>query len=901
MKLRSSCKAFGIHSFFCLVIALVVTSSVSNNAVAQLQKAPSPGDIVKYEDIHDGLTYGLVIELSRASMVLEKIGRRGKLDKRTVPFTTVWEFVDKVNKKAEKKLRKWKSQDGKFEIEASFVAIEDDKVRLKKANGKTIAVPLSKLSKRDQETAEAKARGEGVDNPFAVEEADDLPEGVRILVERRNELMVDQKRHNFLAKRNPNLMVGDIIKYEQFPEGVAFGIVIGLNAFNGTVETVGRSGDLKSERMTGHARWWFYDRTVAPLKLRTWSSANKKFKIKARLVGMESGNKVVLEKEDGKSLTVPLSKLRESDATYAARYRSRFSGKQDEALAAQREEYGEDLQILLARRLDLIDQFVANNVAARDVAKMKSISLNTRAINVSSEQLKPVSLNDNPFSLAFSVPAGLHPQVDRVCYSPQSGHVALIVYSPFSGDPTLVVTNIESDTVITNENSEQIGDEGEVLSMSPSGRRILVYSENSMRNQQLELWSHEDETLKQVSVVPYDSFWSPRAHLFSDDSGFVINDKGDLVFFDLEDRIKPTHIVHGGRLHGRSRVQVTDDGKHVFYFGPGSASLHVIDVESKKCVGGLALGKNASQSSANVNADGKTATRVERERLTVYDLATGKPVAQHDLPMSVGVSSTFTDRFPLLGPTLVETLHGTIYDLELEVEIGSIARGGAHGTQNFSNSTRIKGEVDFTRSSARGGFGGMMVGARGGRHFQRDRESKKPALVNVDYERLDVEEIEAFAKTLSVDDIIEFGPGDSLQLDFDIGDSSVERQLEDLIDEVMEEGDIRVVRKSDFVLTFKYSEGRSQTERYNIVGGAKPRTRNVTLTPKTCSAKLSYQGQVIWSRSQSASLKGVWSEDRLNEIVKTARSLSARKLLDFRYPNELRVLSPDLKRKFEWR
>ncbi|MFP6613292.1 MAG: leucine-rich repeat domain-containing protein [Pirellulales bacterium] len=47
--------------------------------------------------------------------------------------------------------RKWTSSDGKFSVEAELVEAKDGNVRLKRQDGKVITVPVSKLSKADQD------------------------------------------------------------------------------------------------------------------------------------------------------------------------------------------------------------------------------------------------------------------------------------------------------------------------------------------------------------------------------------------------------------------------------------------------------------------------------------------------------------------------------------------------------------------------------------------------------------------------------------------------------------------------------------------------------------------------------------------------------------------------------
>ncbi|MEK6248279.1 MAG: SHD1 domain-containing protein [Planctomycetales bacterium] len=43
-------------------------------------------------------------------------------------------------------VRTWTSADGRFQIQAEFLKIEDDKVDLRKSNGSVISIPLAKLS-----------------------------------------------------------------------------------------------------------------------------------------------------------------------------------------------------------------------------------------------------------------------------------------------------------------------------------------------------------------------------------------------------------------------------------------------------------------------------------------------------------------------------------------------------------------------------------------------------------------------------------------------------------------------------------------------------------------------------------------------------------------------------------
>jgi hypothetical protein len=63
-------------------------------------------------------------------------------------------------------LRIWTDITGEHTINARFMEIKDGKVRLKKSDGKTVAIPLEKLSEDDQKLAKQLADGKSGDSPF---------------------------------------------------------------------------------------------------------------------------------------------------------------------------------------------------------------------------------------------------------------------------------------------------------------------------------------------------------------------------------------------------------------------------------------------------------------------------------------------------------------------------------------------------------------------------------------------------------------------------------------------------------------------------------------------------------------------------------------------------------------
>jgi hypothetical protein len=70
-----------------------------------------------------------------------------------------------AEKPGEPKMRTWQDASGKFDVEATLVGVKDDKVTLKKKDGKQITLPVSKLSDEDQEYLKAQSKPKEV-NPF---------------------------------------------------------------------------------------------------------------------------------------------------------------------------------------------------------------------------------------------------------------------------------------------------------------------------------------------------------------------------------------------------------------------------------------------------------------------------------------------------------------------------------------------------------------------------------------------------------------------------------------------------------------------------------------------------------------------------------------------------------------
>lgn len=732
-----------------------------------------------------------------------------------------------------------------------------------------------------------------------------------VLIERRDELMKTFNRHQRLAKLGPNPVVGDIVEYTDFHEGLTYGVVTQLGRTM-QVESV-KNGELEAETFNSLKDWTYFDRPMdgESTKTRTWSSPNGTFSIDAKLVSAD-GDDLKLKKDDGKSLKVSLDKLSPADQKYVDRMRDKLGKTDTSSVKDRRAEYGGDLQMLLGRRAELVKREGANRVAAKAANRMKSISLKMSALKMSPEQLKPLGINQSPSSASASIQAPKQARIRSVCHAAKTNVVAFTAVNPFKGQPTLGVINLDNSDAVTNIDSDSVGSDASVVAISPSGEKLIVFS-GEKKDKSLELWTHLDGKLTKASVISYDSFHVPSAHMFNEKRGVVMNTIGELVFFDVLEQLVPTHRIPIPRRAQFNSFEVTNDQKSIVYFDSSRPGISVIDVATGKSLGGLAFeaaSDTMRPSSVQLNPDGKTIAFLHNNKLVTYSLENGDPVAEHDVPNPTAMSMMGQRKaFQFLSPDLMLVFGGKLIDSRHGIEIGSVDSRYQTGERRYGNATRVIGELDDSGGGGAGGFGRRGSGGFGGRGFGGAGAGGRPpkgtqyvtASANISLQRLPVEEIVRYADSITEDDIVDFGDGDSVELVFDIGDQrGLEDRIRNTIEATFAANNVKVVDKSDYILKFVYKVGEPQTETYNIIGGMTPRTRTATVTPKTCSAVLTFEGQKIWSQGASGSLGNPWSESDLDNNISNTNSINANMLVDFSYPNRLRVVDPRKKRRFSW-
>lgn len=140
-------------SFFALGLVLLVT--VASWAVDPATGSLQPGDKVEVKWAGEPVTAEFV-EYTANGWIRVKFLREGVAVTPVLPPQDVRVLEDGANraeKKSKRPLRTWTDKTGKFKTKARFVELDGDALTLETDEGKTLSIPLEKLSEADQAVA----------------------------------------------------------------------------------------------------------------------------------------------------------------------------------------------------------------------------------------------------------------------------------------------------------------------------------------------------------------------------------------------------------------------------------------------------------------------------------------------------------------------------------------------------------------------------------------------------------------------------------------------------------------------------------------------------------------------------------------------------------------------------
>ena len=676
----------------------------------------------------------------------------------------------------------------------------------------------------------------------------------------RDEYFERHKRHDLLAKSNPEPAVGDILLVKE-ALGLELGIVSSNEKSKLRVQFI-EDGELdpRPDSVSSYDKWWFVDRPTPTIEFRVWKSAKKTFEMEGKWVGVE-GTDIVLEKSDGDTINVPLKKLSKADNVYVARNLDKLKRLDDPKSAGKH--LGPYKKLFLARRMELLKSKNKGQVAAKDIANTSKISFNDNRLDLADRSLAPRELEMSPFNVSTSIQVPADSDLaSQIAVAAETGLVGFSVHSRKKNVSALGVVNTKTGNAYTQPTEGKVS----VISISPDGKRLLVYGKPSVDSGQLEVWSFENNELKQESTVPSEEILF--GHLFDSDHG-VVAGENEIFFFDIKERIKPSRIVTSERDF--AKVELSNDQKSLLCFpASGPCKMHVLDIAKKSCLGSVEFGELKSirrrQSEGfQVDLDGKTIwVQTSKKTFAEFDLQTGKQIRVVDAKTAVS-SFTLKSDFPVLGPNLFQAwdrFSNRIYDAKNDVFLGSISDGigpriSGMRLKRLSRSSRVFLTLERAKSGQR------TKGSDFGRLETRELVAKRQSI--------DVEKINAAAAKFTPEYLIEFTKGVEVELALDLGDAGAETQLTAKLKSHFAAHGIKVVPESDFRLKVTYV---AKARGYDPRG---LRKKNI----KELGAFLHHDGQQIWGTAQRELLES--SPDRFN-------ALTARSALNFNYPADIRTI-----------
>ena len=872
-------------SFAYIQFLLICETNARNLAPVQEEIIVAEGDIIEFGE-YDFI--GLVMEVKPNSLVVKSYGHNDHLWQSDIRPSNVSKVLDSLTKRKTKEreressFREWESGNGKFKLNAAFEGVEAGDVRLKKENGESILVPLGKLSAKDQQYVQKHKAA----SLLEIGPRKQLPPKALLLKTLRDETNERELRHRLLSKESSDPEVGDILLYRDsgFNKKLTHGIVSSLD-LNFVYLKIIEDGKIKNEihNFLLAGNWWFVDRsnvTLAPPSRRNWKSPDGSFGVKGKLVEVD-GSDVVLEKLDGTTVSIPLLKLRKTDRQYVEVNQDLLSLFKHRK--SKHDHLGPNADLLLNHRAELLKLECVDSVAGKvgeakeiaktkelarskaiasvtDTTKTKRIVLNNRPLDLTRLNLKPWQRNAKPFSVKATI------QVPRDTRMAEdfafAEKVGLIAFSLNADDYEESILGV-MDTKTGKLHTEKMPANGTVFSISADGRRILVLGRIGWSDYQLEVWSFQNNKLLPESEMPCEQF--SEGHLLDNERGYVVGRDGSLLFFDIGDRIEPTHAVASANRF--EKVVLSNDKESLLCFGDDGRKMHVIDTNSKTCIGGVAFEVDSTlQFDANnvhVRFDGKSAVLQARwtDEFLVFDLESGKQidVFTHKTPYDSRLS--MKNGFPMLGGNLFHADNQAIFDVKLDVAVGNISgRLGGDNIKRLSRSSRIYS------------------------YFGRNRAREDE--IHFRSESIDLAKINAAAAAITPLDIIEFGEGAELELSLRLSDEKVKEELKSKLETLLGENGIKIVPKSDFKLTVTYSESRQGLNNFLRRNSARRKTI------KQAGSYLRYKGEHIWGVSRRETLAA--SPEKFNEM-------SARSILDFNYPIHIRKVTKSKMIADEWK
>lgn len=420
-------------------------------------------------------------------------------------------------------------------------------------------------------------------------------------------------------------------------------------------------------------------------KLRTWSDKSGKFSVKARFVELKD-DKVTLEREDGKKVTLSIDKLNDADRKVA----------EELAAAAEDNPFEPADENPFEATDEPADDATGDKppagesslkLADADWSQVESIVIGepgrwSLAPDAAPEIEKPAS--NKPIILYSAVKSkgseiGPFENVDGLLFDRAHGQACVSIVNGHPGKPTEV--GVQRVDLVQGKAQELLKLPAAVkpVDLDPSGRRILARTDmfltpGRLPEPSVSVWELGEKSLRQIRA------WDPQdpdnihkvgpqiAQFVDANHVITVAFPGKLVLWD----VAKSRAVYKFDLSASGVPALSANRKYLA--APVNNGMFVLDALTGKTLGKLSGGDPGMISAVEFRPDGRRLAALSAQRLLVWDLDKGE--LYRDIYFPTALNATHIDwvagGYVLLGGD-------KLIDLERRIVLWQYQHDSGHG------------------------------------------------------------------------------------------------------------------------------------------------------------------------------------------------------------------------------
>jgi len=360
---------------------------------------------------------------------------------------------------------------------------------------------------------------------------------------------------------------------------------------------------------------------VCAEEVREWSDSTGKFKIKGKLIGV-TGNKITLERPDGKQLEIEVKKLSAADQKYVADQKTM---EEDDPFKPKKP--------MPKNKANGVTEPMLAEVETSDGRTISMIPTLTKWEFTPEKAAEPIKVPNRvvavpPTKDFFDKSKGLN-------LSPNGKYAAIGYMTGRSGQP-----NASSRVLLFDlENSKRVAEatvgntQMSLMAVNDQGEVLMRREEFGFgKNDRLELWTlNGDEVTRSGAFFPYgeaqngnrDVFW---AAFIDSKKLLTMSAAGDLAAWELAgEKIK---LLYNLETKTKATPSISPNRKHLAF--ATHKELGILDLATGDVLSMVAK-LDSPWPSVNFSPEGKRIAVVSGNKLLIYDFATGDQQREIDL------------------------------------------------------------------------------------------------------------------------------------------------------------------------------------------------------------------------------------------------------------------------------